>query len=166
MTEGIKTAAVLQTEKVVGSGQVAKSHHVYALSDDIGEILKDGRQLEDGWFLSEMKKVTGHQGDEGQAEVQDQHPLCGRIPLINVGGILEQIGERQVIAFQHHPKARVVDRRIKLRDGLPDRRKLQAVGVDDGLEVLLIEFPPQNPLTGCLKIEKKNSLRDDQNQLS
>ncbi len=50
----------LEVQEVIGSSQIAESHRIDALSDDVGEILKNGSQLQRGGRFAEPKQMTGN----------------------------------------------------------------------------------------------------------
>ena len=95
----------LEVQEIVGSRQVSESHRIHALSHHIGKVLEDGGQLQGGRRFAQFQPVARNQSSEDQLEVKNQKTLFIAIALIDVGSILEKVGERQEITFQRQQSA-------------------------------------------------------------
>src|SRR5438552_1995335 len=151
----------LQRQEVVGSAQVTEANLVDAVADDVSEVLKDRRQLQDGRLLMQFEEMESAQSAEDCPEIKHEQPFLARIALLGVSGILQQISERQVVALERHADPGIIDRRVKLFERLAHEGKFQAIGIHNRLEIFLVELPRQDLLTRGLQIEQEEPDRKD-----
>src|SRR5207244_11244326 len=100
--------------EVVGSAQVTETNLVDAVADDVGEVLKDRRQLQDGRLLMQFEEVKSAQSAEDCPEIKHEQPFLARIALLGVSGILQLVSEGHVISLERRADQGILQRRVKL----------------------------------------------------